>query len=240
VRVFPSLAALVLLGAPFAEAQRVPVLAELFTSEGCSSCPPADQLLQRIDQLQPISGAQVLVLGEHVDYWDQLGWRDPFSSAQFTRRQQQYSHALGGEVYTPQLVVDGREQVLGSDATAVRDAVARAAAKPKIPVHIVTAKRDNADALLTVSVAALPKGRAEVWAAIADESARSSVTRGENAGRALSHVAVVRSLTKIGSVSKSEAFEKAVRLPVNAAPSRIVVFLSQDGAVIGADFARLP
>ena len=239
MRVFSSLAALLLV-APLAEAQRVPVLAELFTSEGCSSCPPADQLLQRIDQLQPVSGAQVLVLGEHVDYWDQLGWRDPFSSAQFTQRQQQYSRALGGEVYTPQLVVDGREQVLGNDPTAVRDAIARAAAKPKFPVHIVTAKRDNATALLTISVDAIPKGRAEVWVAIADESARSTVTRGENAGRALAHVAVVRSLTKIGSVNRSEGLDKAVRLPLNAAPSRAVVFLSQDGAVTGADSARLP
>ena len=226
--------------APLAEAQRVPVLAELFTSEGCSSCPPADQLLQRIDRLQPVTGAQVLVLGEHVDYWNQLGWRDPFSSAQFTERQQRYSRTLGGEVYTPQLVVDGRKQVLGNDPTAVEDAIARAAAKPKFPVHIVTAKRDNADALITVSVAALPKGRADVWVAIADDSARSSVTRGENAGRALSHVAVVRSLTKIGSVTKSEGFDKAVRLPVNAVSSRVVVFLSKDGAITGVAGARLP
>ena len=239
MRVFPSLAALFLL-ARLAEAQRVPVVAELFTSEGCSSCPPADQLLQRIDQLQPVAGAQVLVLGEHVDYWNQLGWRDPFSSAQFTERQQRYSRTLGAEVYTPQLVVDGREQVLGSDPTAVRDAIARAAAKPKLPVHIVTAKRDNAEALVTVSVDAIPKGRAEVWVAIADESARSTVTRGENAGHTLSHVAVVRSLTKAGAVNHSAGMEKMLRLPLNAVPSRIIVFLSQDGAVTGADVARLP
>ncbi len=233
--------ALVILFASLAHAQRVPVLAELFTSEGCSSCPPADQLLQKLDRLQPVAGAQILVLSEHVDYWNQLGWRDPFSSAQFTQRQENYSRVLGREVYTPQLVVDGREQILGSDAAAVQDAVVRAAARVKYPVRIAGVKRENGSAVVTVSIGAIAKGRADVWAAIAEESAQANVIRGENAGRTLAHVAVVRSLSKVGAVSKSEGLEKALRLPALLGAARVVVFLADSGgAVTGAASALLP
>src|SRR5215469_14749282 len=116
-----------------AEPAKVPVLAELFTSEGCNSCPPADSLLEKLDRLQPVAGARVLVLSEHVDYWNQLGWKDPFSSSQFSQRQERYSRMLGGEVFTPQLVIDGRKQVLGSDPAAIQKAVAEAAQRSKIP-----------------------------------------------------------------------------------------------------------
>jgi hypothetical protein len=234
----------------FAQASRagdVPVLAELFTSEGCSSCPPADALLMQLDRLQPVPGAHVIVLSEHVDYWNQQGWRDPFSSPQFSQRQAGYARLMGSEVYTPQLVIDGRVQLNGSDAKDIQAAIVRAAARLKLPVRIVQASREAAregdNAVVHLSIPALPSGRSDVWVAVADESDQSSVTKGENSGRKLAHVAVVRSLTKVGSVSKAAGFDQTVRLALNAAHtagSRIVVFVAQPySPVTGADSAPL-
>ena len=215
---------------------RVPVLAELFTSEGCSSCPPADALLRKLDQMQPVANAQIIVLSEHVDYWNSLGWKDPFSSEKFTYRQEMYAHALQEEKYTPQMVIDGRWQVLGSDEKAVASAVARAAAKPKSGVRIVTATRDGNEAVVGIAVDALASGKKDVWVAIADDRDETSVPKGENAGRTLTHVSVVRSLTKVGTANKSAAFEKTARVPLTApvADMRVVVFVADFGGPVAA------
>lgn len=240
---FTLAAAFGLIVAQAAFAGDVPILAELFTSEGCSSCPPADAVLRQLDRLQPVPGAHIIVLSEHVDYWNSLGWRDPFSSPQFTRRQAEYARLLGSEVYTPQLVIDGRVQLNGSDARDIQSAIARAAAKPKLPVHIVQVSREAGDAVVQVSIPALPSGKSSVWVAIADETDQSSVSKGENSGRKLAHVAVLRSLSKVGSVSKSEGFEQTVRLPLNSSnpgASRVVVWVAQpSNPVLGAASAPL-
>jgi hypothetical protein len=110
------------------------VLVELFTSEGCSTCPPADKFLIALDQTQPIEGVQVIALSKHVDYWNHEGWKDPFSSAEFTHRQAEYARAFGDKdgVYTPQMIVDGRIQFVGSQSKTALQAIANAARAAKV------------------------------------------------------------------------------------------------------------
>lgn len=186
--------------APAWASGRTPVVVELFTSEGCSSCPPADALLSQLTKTQPIAGADVIALGEHVDYWDGVGWADPFSSRRFSARQSDYSQAFRKDtVYTPQMIVDGQTQFVGSDEDEARAAIARAARRPKAHVSL-TRTGDT----LAVRVDHLPASAkndpAEVVLAITEGGLSSSVGGGENAGRRLGHSAVVRRLTPLGTV----------------------------------------
>lgn len=220
---------------------RVPVLAELFTSEGCSSCPPADLLLMKLDQMQPVEGAQIIVLSEHVDYWDSQGWKDPYSSPQFTKRQRNYERLLLEDSFTPQLIVDGRAQFVGSNQKAIQAAIAKEAARPKTPVKIVSAKREGNEAVVELAIGSLTSGKGEVWVALADDRDQSSVQNGENKGRTLNHVAVVRSLGKVGMVTKSAGLDKTLRIPVpGPAGARVVVFVAESGGpVLGAAMQEL-
>jgi hypothetical protein len=194
-----------------------PVLVELFTSEGCSDCPPADRLLAHLD-------GQAIVLSEHVDYWDHLGWKDPFSASQFSRRQQDYCTQLSSQgPYTPQMIVDGETEFVGSDATRAAAAIAKAARRPKAEV-----KLSRSPAGLQVEIASPPAG-GDVWLALADDRDASQVVAGENRGRHLEHVAVVRSLRKIGSVKRGGSFSHLVELPAASAPQRVVVFVQEPG-----------
>ncbi len=200
-----------------------PVIVELFTSEGCSSCPPADQLLSRLDKEQSIPGANIIALSQHVDYWNQLGWRDPYSSAQFSARQSSYAEAFGRDgVYTPQMVVDGRLEFVGSNATKAREAITEAASSPKAKVQIGlapnTETRESGTVQFTVRVEDIPAitagDMAEVLLAITESDLSSSVARGENAGRNLRHTAVVRQLATIGSISKTKDDASFTAAPV--------------------------
>ena len=183
------------------------VVAELFTSEGCFSCPPADDFLSQLVQQQPIANVEVLGLGEHVDYWDRLGWRDPFSSAVFSDRQSEYAtqNFHTRSIYTPQLVVDGRFQEVGSDRDAVRRAIVKAAQLPKAALTIAAALPDDAHAArVTVQVDFPPtiarSEIADVIVALAEDHLVTDVQRGENSGRTLKHSAVTRTLMVVGTL----------------------------------------
>ena len=189
---------------PVHAAQTTPVIVELFTSEGCSSCPPADALLSQYAKSSPVPGVEVIALGEHVDYWNHGGWADPFSAALFTSRQNDYSTAFHlDSVYTPQIIVDGKAQLVGSDGDAAASAIRRAARLPKAWVTLL----ETAPGRLSVSVGHLPASAAtdpaEVYLAVTEDSLTSAVGGGENAGRHLSHSAVVRALVPIGTITGS-------------------------------------
>jgi hypothetical protein len=181
-----------------------PVVVELFTSEGCSSCPPADALLARLEEAQNGGNAQVIALEEHVDYWNDLGWRDPFSSSEWTARQYAYARSLGnGNAYTPQMVVDGTVEFVGSHSQKARETIATAASGNKTPILLTRGSSNSADVEeFTVRVGKLEGASrgdaAEVWLAITETGLHSAVTRGENAGEDLHHAAIVRTMRKVG------------------------------------------
>jgi hypothetical protein len=216
-----------------------PVLVELFTSEGCSSCPPADALLQQLDRTQPVNGAQLIVLSEHVDYWNHIGWTDPYSSRFFSDRQGVYGSRFGlSSVYTPQMVVDGQAEFVGNDSRLASRAVEKALALPKVAVRISDISLDAAKMLRAHIVTdALPENsqvrKADVYLVVALNHAESQVLRGENSGRHLTHVGVVQSLTRIGIVESGKSFSQDVHLKLDSrtdpANLRVIAFIQQPG-----------
>ena len=228
---------------------RTPVLIELFTSEGCSSCPPADALLRKLDESQPVSSAELIVLSEHVDYWNDIGWRDPYSSREFSDRQRVYGELFGlGSVYTLQMVVDGQFEFVGGDERGAIRAAEAAAKVQKIPVVLSSIHREANNAIvLHVKAGPLHSNSArsgKVLIAIADDSDESHVTNGENAGRTLKHVAVLRRLVPVGTVDLSREFSRDVTVSEKEQKSqnlRIVAIVQEmaDGRVLGVGSARL-
>ncbi len=215
------------------------VLVELFTSEGCSSCPPADDVLARLERTQPVAGARIVPLAFHVGYWDELGWPDPFASSVFTARQRQYSR--DGRMYTPQAVVDGREEVVGSREQALVQAIERAADRARVPVTMAL-RFGGLACDVAVHVEAWPgSDRSEARVLVALTQARASVTvpRGENAGKTLHHAAIVRALETAGVVAARGGDAHAtVRVPAGIPKGelRVVAFAQDTGslAVLGS------
>lgn len=221
--------------------ERQPVIVELFSSEGCSSCPPADALLATLSRGQPVPGADILALELHVDYWDDLGWTDPFSKADYSARQRAYATAFGKRgLYTPQLVVDGHAELLGSNASGAKEAIAAAARGPKARVAVVPR-----DGKLVITVADLPgpPEPASVWLAITEESLHTDVPRGENAGARLAHGPIVRRLSRLGAADPTFSGEPAA--PLDPAWKRenvrAVVFVQRDRTlqILGAGAASM-
>jgi hypothetical protein len=218
--IIAAAALLVLAGVP-ARAADAPVVVELFTSQGCSSCPPADKLLGELAE-RP----DVLALAYHVDYWDRLGWKDPFSSREATERQERYRRLLGLDtVYTPQIVVDGHWQAVGSEAGAVEAAI-RDAGHSGATVRVALAVADGR-AQVTVG----PGAGAVVLVGF-DRRHTTRVRRGENAGRLATDVDVVGGFAEIGRLDGKET---RLAAPLPCACDRVAALVeAPDGHIIGA------
>jgi hypothetical protein len=228
------------------------ILAELFTSEGCSSCPPADSVLSTLVREQPLPRVEVVGLSEHVTYWDHLGWRDPYSSDAFTNRQSEYDDRVfhGGSIYTPQLVIDGKYQAVGSDVAAIRNAIVKAAGEPKRRVTVSASLQADGRMHVRVQIDPQPgfamRDRADIIVVVTEDGLTDDVARGENKGRRLTHSAVARTLTALGSIARGdEAYDREASFPLNAHwkrdAVRIVGFVQERGSrrILGAGSATL-
>ncbi len=214
----------------FAAANRQPVLVELFTSEGCSSCPPADKVLADLEHAQSNPNAEVVALSLHVDYWDSSSWRDPYSQHAFSLRQDIYSANLSSENYTPQMLVDGRAPFVGSDAGRAQKAIAEALKTPKAKIELAL-ENDKLKIKITDAPA---HENATVFLAIAEDNlAPSNVRGGENSGRRLAHASVVRELKSLGMLTaeqKNFEMESAVQLQPDWKKEnlKLVVFVQEN------------
>lgn len=236
-----------------ANTARRPVVIELFTSEGCSSCPPADLLLQKLVQQQPIADAEIIALEEHVDYWNHDGWVDPYSSSEWTERQQAYAAVFRDDPYTPEAVVNGRRQFVGNNRGEAEAEIEKAAGGLKTEVRITAlSPYEKGSERFHVSVEKLAGNAAgdvaEIWLAVTEDGLHSAVSRGENAGHVLQHVATLRSLRKIGIAdahNASGAFsgDTLVRLSPEWNPEnlRVAVFVQQSKGreILGAASTKI-
>jgi hypothetical protein len=196
-------------------------------------------LREKLERGSALAGLRVIAMSEHVDYWNHLGWRDPFSSEQMTLRQQRYADRFQSQgPYTPQMVVDGAEEFVGSDASRARRAITLAADRPKLTLTL----EPFAPNMFHINAPPSPS-RAEVLLAIVYDPPPSSVAKGENSGRKLTHISVVQSLKRIGETSRGNSFDTRVPFdvripPVDPAPAkaRAIVFVQErgQGRVLGA------
>ena len=209
-----------------------PVVLELFTSQGCSSCPPADALLSSMQ-----GDAGVLPLSLHVDYWDRLGWKDPMSASAMTQRQYAYAAAMGGrDIFTPQLVVDGYISAVGSNETAVKDAIAKARTQ-QLAVELTITTLPSKQLLVQSSAnadSALP-ATAEVEAFYYTKRAVTEVSRGENGGRRLSSIHNVTRIETLAPWQAGKAYRAEIAPTVSADEGvAVIIQRAGQGAVIGA------
>ncbi|HZD93882.1 MAG TPA: DUF1223 domain-containing protein [Candidatus Sulfotelmatobacter sp.] len=220
------------------------VVIELFTSEGCSSCPPADNLLTHLRQDMAGKGIEVIPLGFHVDYWNSLGWKDRFSSAEFSQRQEQYARTLGVDgPYTPQMVVNGKKEFVGSNAGRAQRAITEAAGEPAA-VEVGISLNPGNQLGVQVKGSASANGAAVILA-VTEDNLTTQVGAGENNGHELRHTAVVRRLKQIGTVQEgSFKTDFALKVEKDWKPGdlRAVVFVQQSGPgrVLGAASVPLP
>jgi hypothetical protein len=220
-----------------------PVVVELFTSEGCSSCPPADALLGELNRHHIAGVAELILLAEHVEYWNSPSWTDRFSSPIYTQRQGDYVKQLHlATAYTPQMVIDGHFQTVGSDAASVQRLIAQASSVTK-PAAV--SLRFDPTGRLQVGVGDSSQGRSRVLLAITEDALTTNVKGGENGGRLLKHSAVVREMRPLGTTSNGK-FETTLNLPAQSdwkKPDLRAVVLVQNpgsGQILGAASIAYP
>lgn len=217
--------------------QRSPVLVELFTSQGCSSCPPADRLLL---ELAAEDDLEVVPLAFHVDYWNYIGWKDPFSDEAWSRRQRAYAKAARtGRVYTPQLLFDGREHHVGRSAARARAAIEEESRRGDARLAVEVHARESG---LEVSVAMAGEAPedAKVFVALARDGAKTAVRRGENAGQELDEGFIVVQLEQACSFSAGDTCTALLAAPEFSA--HVVAFVQRpaDMQVFGVASSELP
>jgi hypothetical protein len=217
-------------------------IVELFTSEGCSSCPPADVLLQKIHLKQTSAGQLIVGISEHVTYWNSLGWKDPYSAQTFTDRQEAYASRFSAEgPYTPQMVLNGHEQFVGSNGESLEQALRADAHRKHANLTIVSATHQVDGLALKFSLTGSASRSLDIVAVLTDDTDRSMVLRGENSGRSLQHVSVARSLSRIATVNGD--IEQAVHVSLPEAfqhgtstGHHLVLFAQEphQGTIVGA------
>jgi hypothetical protein len=219
------------------------VLVELFTAEGCSSCPPADALLQQVNGRRTSGGALIVGISEHVTYWDHGGWTDPYSSLDYTDRQNAYRQKFQlDSVFTPQMVINGTEQIVGSNGAALVQALQKQEKDPsRMSLRIVSLSTDGNK--LTVNFSAggdVPAKGVDVIAVLADDSDKSNVLHGENSGRMLEHVSVARSISRVGKMKAAGERTVQIQIPSSFQASQghhLILFAQTpgNGRVLGTD-----
>ncbi|MCO5949770.1 DUF1223 domain-containing protein [Mucilaginibacter flavidus] len=208
---------------------------ELFTSEGCSSCPPADALVAKIEKES--NGKPVYILAYHVDYWNRLGWKDQFSSADFSKRQNEYAHYLNLQsVYTPQIVVNGKTEFVGSEEGTLRNAIHAGLQKTSTTqVELTIAGMEAKQAVLKYAVEGADKNTV-LQVAVLEKAAVSKVGAGENGGRTLSHVQIVRKLQQLTLAGNSGTASISLPNGFDSKSWEIIGFLQNraNGTITGA------
>lgn len=248
---FPGIHKAPLAAGPSDGARPRPVVLELFTSEGCSSCPPADAFLKQLDEASQTDNTEILAIEEHVDYWDQLGWRDPFSSHDWTERQEQYASAFHHDgPFTPQFVVNGRSELSGSSSRKARQDIAEAAKLPGADLRLSLNSVLPRSAEFSITVGSLPPEAhsAHLLLAVTERGLSSNVARGENEGRNLSHAPVLRSLTNVHLPKANPSGLSEINAKVALDPSwkrenlRFVIFLQEPKTlhILGAAASTTP
>lgn len=197
---------------------------ELFTSEGCSSCPPADRNLIRIDRIAREKGISVFPLSFHVDYWNGLGWQDPFSSKQSTNRQRAYAKLFSSNrVYTPQIIVNGCVEFVGSNSM-LTDKALEKELKTRTEGNIAAAVKRTGDTILVAVESDRTGDNIAINCALTQKQAARSVTAGENAGRKLEHVNVVRAFRAIRASGEKQTVELEAPASILSEQLEVVVF----------------